>query len=120
VVAVSLTKKLNPTNPMNPVMQATALIHQAAATSDANSVESRRALLNRADVAIAQASNLSGDKVKPDSMTLAVFYEMKGAPERAADELESYLKKTPQAKNSQAIQSEIRRLREKARASKAP
>jgi hypothetical protein len=51
-------------------------------------------------------------------MTLALFYELKGEPERAASELESYLKKNPQLKNAAAIQNEIKRLREKARASK--
>jgi hypothetical protein len=48
-------------------------------------------------------------------MTMALFYELKGEPEKAAAELESYLKKTPQIKNSAAIQNEIKRLREKAK-----
>ncbi len=56
-------------------------------------------MLSRAEVAMAQASNLSENKLKPDSMTLALFYELKGEPERAAAELESYMKKTPQLKN---------------------
>jgi hypothetical protein len=42
----------------------------------------------------------------------------KGEPERAASELESHLKKNPQLKNAVAIQNEIKRLRDKARASK--
>ena len=62
-----------------------------------------------------QAANLSENKLKPDSMTLALFYELKGEPERAAAELESYMKKTPQLKNSEPLQNEIKRLREKAR-----
>jgi hypothetical protein len=48
-------------------------------------------------------------------MTMALFYELKGEPEKAASELESYLKKTPQMKNSAAVQNEIKRLREKAK-----
>jgi regulator of sirC expression with transglutaminase-like and TPR domain len=52
-------------------------------------------------------------------MTMALFYELKGEPEKAASELESYLKKTPQMKNSAAVQNEIKRLREKAK-SKTP
>jgi hypothetical protein len=48
-------------------------------------------------------------------MTMALFYELKGEPEKAATELESYLKKTPQMKNSAAVQNEIKRLREKAK-----
>ena len=41
-------------------------------------------LLSRAEIAMAQASSLSENKLKPDSMTLALFYELKGEPERAA------------------------------------
>lgn len=111
--------RLNPANPTNAVMRATALIHQAANTSDsAPSTEDRAHLLSRAEIAMVQASNLSENKLKPDSLTLALFHELKGEPERAAAELESYMKKTPQLKNSVALQNEIKRLREKAQASK--
>jgi cytochrome c-type biogenesis protein CcmH/NrfG len=111
--------RLNPANPMNAVMRATALIHQAATTDEsAPATEDRNHLLTRAEVAMSQAANLSENKLKPDTMTLALFYELKHEPERAAAELESYLKKNPQLKNSAAIQDEIKRLREKARAGK--
>ena len=111
--------RLNPENPTNAVMRATALIHQAANTSaSAPSTEDRSHLLSRAEVAMNHAANLSENKLKPDSMTLALFYELKGEPERAAVELESYMKKTPQLKNSEPLQNEIKRLREKARAAK--
>jgi len=100
--------RLNPENPLNAVMRATALIHQAA-----GSEAERSTLLSRAEIALNQASTLSENKVKPDAMTMAMFYEMKGEPERAAAELEAYLKKTP-LKNPAPIQSEIKRLREKA------
>jgi tetratricopeptide (TPR) repeat protein len=111
--------RLNPQNPTNAVMRATALIHQAANTSDtAPSTEDRAHLLSRAQVAMSQAATLSENKLKPDSLTVALFYELKGDPERAAAELESYLKKSPQLKNAEAIQNEIRRLREKAKSSK--
>jgi len=102
--------RLNPANPMNSVMRATALIHQAAGTE-----EDRNHLLSRAEIAMSQASNLSENKLKPDTMTMALFYELKGEPERAAAELEAYIKKNPQLKNSAALQSEIKRLRDKAR-----
>jgi len=103
--------RLNPENPVNAVMRATALIHQAA-----GSEEDRSHLLSRAEIALSQAANLSENKLKPDTMTMALFYELKGDPERAAAELESYMKKNPQLKNSEALQSEIKRLRDKARA----
>jgi tetratricopeptide (TPR) repeat protein len=108
--------RLNPENPMNAMMRATALIHQAAVTDEsAPATENRSYLLGRAEVAMAQAANLSDSKLKPDTMTMALFYELKGDPERAAAELETYMKKTPQLKNSTALQNEIKRLREKAR-----
>ena len=108
--------RLNPANAMNAVMKATALIHQAAITAEsAPATESRSYLLGRAEVAISQAANLSENKLRPDTMTMALFYELKGDPEKAATELETYLKKNPQIKNSLAIQNEITRLREKAK-----
>ena len=110
--------RLNPANPMNAVMRATALIHHAAVVDDsAPATEGRSYLLGRAEVAMAQAADLSENKLKPDTMTLALFYELKGQPERAAAELESHVRKNPQLKNSAAIQNEIKRLREKARKS---
>ena len=115
-VAVAIfaeASRLNPANPMNAMMRATALIHQAA-----NATDDREYLVTRAEEAISQAAELSQNKLKPDSMTMALFYELKSEPEKAAAELEAYLKKSPQLKNSGAIQNEIKRLREKANASK--
>ncbi|HEV8431359.1 MAG TPA: tetratricopeptide repeat protein [Pyrinomonadaceae bacterium] len=109
--------RLNPSNPMNAVMRATALIHQAANTDEsAPSTEDRTYLLSRAEIAMADAARLSENKLKPDTMTIALFYELKGDPERAAAGLESYLRKNPQLKNSAAVQAEIKRLRDKAKA----
>jgi tetratricopeptide (TPR) repeat protein len=108
--------RLNPANAMNAVMKATALIHQAAvAPESAPATENRSYLLSRAEVALAQAADLSENKLRPDTMTMALFYDLKGEPDKAATELESYLKKSPQMKNSAAIQDEIKRLREKAK-----
>lgn len=119
VAVFAEASRLNPSNPMNPVMRATALIHQAAMIDESSpSTEDRNHLLSRAELAIAQAANLSENKFKPDTMTLALFYELKGDPDRAAAELEAYLRKTPQVKDSAAIQNEIKRLRDKARATK--
>jgi hypothetical protein len=49
---------------------------------------------------------------------MALFYELRSEPEKAAAELEAYLKKNPQLKNPAPIQNEIKRLREKANTSK--
>ncbi|HJT66233.1 MAG TPA: tetratricopeptide repeat protein, partial [Pyrinomonadaceae bacterium] len=106
--------RLNPSNPVNHVMRATALVHQAAASTD-----DRVYLLSRAEAAMAQAATASDNKARPDSMTLALFYELRDQPERAAAELESYVQKNPQLKNSAAIQGEIKRLRDKGQAKKS-
>jgi tetratricopeptide (TPR) repeat protein len=108
--------RLNPNNPMNALMRGTALIHQASTLSEAEAVD-RAYLLERAELALSQAARLSGDKLKVDSLTLASFYDMKGEPGRAADELESYLSKSD-AKNADPIRNQIKRLRLKAREAK--
>ena len=107
--------RLNPSNAMNPLMRGIALIHQAATVDESNTAE-RLPLLGQADRALAQALNLSDNKMKPDAPTLALFYEMKGEPERAASELEAYLKKAPDARNAEALKTEIKRLRDKKQA----
>lgn len=105
--------RLNPSNPNNQVMRATALIHQAAGAADDRSL-----LLGRAERAISHAASLSENKSRPDSLTLALFYELKGEPAKAAEELESYVQKNPQLKNSEPLKNEIKRLREKSGAAK--
>jgi tetratricopeptide (TPR) repeat protein len=102
--------RLNPTNPVNFLLRASGLIYQTA-TIEAAEANQRRDLLKQADLALAKAAELSDKKAKIDSMTLAMFYELKGEPSRAADELEGYLKTNPGARNAEVIQKEIARLR---------
>lgn len=107
--------RLNPSNPMNPLMRAIALIHQASTiepTQSAAARADRDFLLSRAEVALTQASDLSEKKLTADHLSLAMLYEMKGERARAADELEQYLRKNPNAKNADAIRAAIKRLRE--------
>ena len=108
--------RLNPTNPLNPLMKASALIYQASYIQGSSQ---RKVLLAEAELALNRTSELSDKKVKADAMTLAMFYEMKDEPARAADELENYLRKNPTAQNFEAVKTEITRLRSKA-ASKSP
>lgn len=103
--------RLNPNNHMNALMRGTALIHQAASVSEAEPL-ARQSLLDSAALALAQASKLGGEKAKADSLTLATFYEMRGEPNRAADELELLLRRVD-PKNAEAIKQEIKRLRTK-------
>lgn len=124
-VAVAIfaeASRLNPANPMNVLMHATALIYQASTTEAATpeKLEERNHLLQKAELALAQAYELSGKKTKADSMTLAMFYELKGESARAADELENYLQKKPESKNAEAIRQEITRLRLKANRKTTP
>lgn len=111
--------RLNPSNPLNPLMRASALIYQASfvATDD---LAQRNGLLSQAELALSQASSLSDKKMKADAVTLAMFYEMRGDPTRAADELEAYLKEHPATKNQEALKGEIARLRSKSTNKSAP
>lgn len=111
--------RLNPTNPVNVLMRATAQIHQASVVDPATQADERKTLLAKAERALTEAYNLSGQKLTADRLTLALFYELKDEPARAADELEEYLRKSPKA-NTEAIQGEIKRLRTKAGATPAP
>ncbi len=109
--------RLNPQNPLNPLMKASALIYQASYVQRSSQ---RKDLLAEAELALNRTSELSDKKVKADAITLAMFYEMKDEPARAADELESYLRKNPTAQNSEAVKTEITRLRSKAASKPAP
>jgi tetratricopeptide (TPR) repeat protein len=107
--------RLNPSNPMNPLMRAIALIHQASTiepTQSATARSDREFLLGRAEVALTQAAELSGKKLTADHLSLAMFYEMKGERARAADELEQYLRKNPNLKNADTIRAAIKKLRD--------
>jgi tetratricopeptide (TPR) repeat protein len=106
--------RLNPVNPINAVMRATALIHQAYAivsSSSATADSDKQYFLGRAEISLTQAANLSDKKAKPDHLTLAMFYEMKGDYTRAAKELESQLQANPNAKNADGLKAIIKRLR---------
>jgi tetratricopeptide (TPR) repeat protein len=114
VAVFAEASRLNPTNPLNALMRGIALIHQASTIdptkSDATAAD-RKFMLNRAELALAQASELSSKKLTADHLSLAMFYEMKNERMHAADELEQYLQKTPDAKNTETIRETIRKLR---------
>ncbi|HET6892766.1 MAG TPA: tetratricopeptide repeat protein [Pyrinomonadaceae bacterium] len=123
VAVFSEAARLNPVNPMNAVMRATALIHQAysiAPSSSATADSDRQYILNRAEVSLTQALNLSDKKAKPDHLTLAMFYEMKGDNSRAAKALEDYLQQNPNAKNAESLKAIITRLRSTPEKSSSP
>jgi Flp pilus assembly protein TadD len=114
VAVFAEASRLNPTNPLNALMRAIALIHHASTINQDASKEAaadRAFLLERAELALTQASNLSDKKLSADHLTLAMFYEMKNERARAAEELEQYLRKAPEARNADSIREAIRRLR---------
>ena len=114
VAVFSEAARLNPVNAFNPLMRATALIHQAYAIAPSSSdtaASDRQYILSRAEISLTQASNLSDKKSKADHLTLAMFHEMKGDQARAAKELEDYLQKNPNLKNADNLRTIIKRLR---------
>lgn len=114
VAVFAEASRLNPTNPLNALMRATALIYYAS-TIDISASEKAAAdrayLLDRAEIALTQVADLSGRKLAADHLTMAKFYEMKNERTRAADELEQYLRKAPDARNADSIREAIRLLR---------
>src|SRR5207237_122153 len=113
VAVFAEASRLNPTSALNSLMRGIALIHQASTIdpSQSKATADREFILKRAEVALAEASELSGKKLTADYLSLAMLYEMKGERARAAAELEQYLQKNPAAQNADAIREEIRKLR---------
>jgi cytochrome c-type biogenesis protein CcmH/NrfG len=99
-VAVAIfaeASRLNPTNPMNAVMRATALIYQASNIDPAKPehLPLRSNLLTKAQLALSQADELSGKKVQADSLTLAMFYDLEGEPARGPMNWKTICRKSP-------------------------
>jgi tetratricopeptide (TPR) repeat protein len=111
VAVFSEASRLNSMNPVNALMKATALIHQAYSINSATETSDREHILNRAAVALTEASSLSDKRLKPDHLTLAMLYEMKDERGRAATELESYLSENPNARNAEDLRQSIKKLR---------
>ena len=114
--------RLSPRNPLNPLMRATALIYQASTvdTSTSSGADQLRRLLSKAEEALSQTNDLSGGKMKPDHLTLSMFFSLKGEFGRAAAELEEYLRKSPDSTNAAAIRAEVKRLRDEDVKKKTP
>lgn len=103
---------LNPLEPQYSYMQGLALIDQAA-TIEPNTqqaIDTRNFFLAEAEKVLLRAYEVSDKKLAVVHLQLARLYEKKGDRNRAAGELEQYLK-SPEAKNSAAIREAIRKLR---------
>ena len=106
--------RLNPTNPQILLLRAMALLDQHAAIANGNSSEAaaeRERMLAGAEAELARARELSGGKLAGLHLQNARVFEKRGQPKLAADELELYLKMSPDAQNAAALRDAIRQLR---------
>jgi hypothetical protein len=114
---------LNPNEPQYPLAQGAALIEQGAAIDPARSksaADERAYAFTEAEKALLRANQLSLRKLADVHLQLARLHEKRGEPARAADELEQYLRKAPNAKNAEAIRQGVKKLRAQAAAGKKP
>jgi Tfp pilus assembly protein PilF len=97
-----------------------AKVFEAAARVDPTNAEARLmlgaslievGLLNEAEQEIKRADQISAHKLTMVHLHLARVYEKRGDRPRAADELETYLRKNPGADNAPALRDAIKRLR---------
>lgn len=105
--------RLNPTNPINILLKAKALINQAYTINPAESEKAaadRAYVIERAESSLRQLSQLGDTKLTADHFSLAMLYEMKGERGRAANELEEQLRENPGLQNESQIRDAIRKL----------
>jgi hypothetical protein len=102
--------RLSPSDPQYPLLAGTALIEQAMLIDPAKTGE-RDYAFNEAEKSLARAYQLSNRKLAAVHLQLARLHEKRGDRARAADELEQYLRQTPDPKNAPAIREAIKTLR---------
>jgi len=101
--------RLNPSDPNTLLLRATALIDHAA-TLDPSKPEREQAL-SEAQKDLNKAFEVSGKKLSATHLQLARVHEKRGDRAKAANELEQYLRETPDAKNADAIREGVKKLR---------
>ncbi|HEY0101816.1 MAG TPA: tetratricopeptide repeat protein, partial [Pyrinomonadaceae bacterium] len=111
--------RLSPSDPQYHLLQATALIEQAASIEPAKADE-RDYAFAEAEKSLARADQLSARKLAAVHLQRARLYEKRGDRARAADELERYLRQSPELKNAAAIRQAIKTLRTSASDKKTP
>jgi len=106
--------RLNPGEPQYLLAQGTALIEQASTIDPAHSkaaADQRSYALTEAETVLARAHQVSGKKLAAVHLQLARLYEKRGDRARAADELEQYLRQSPDDKKATEIRDAIKKLR---------
>jgi tetratricopeptide (TPR) repeat protein len=111
--------RLSPNDAQYLLLQATALIEQSALV-DPGKADERNYALSEAEKALARADGLSERKLAAVHLQRARLYERRGDRARAADELERYLRQSPDLKNAAAIREAIKTLRAPASDKKTP
>ncbi|MFN2599365.1 MAG: tetratricopeptide repeat protein, partial [Pyrinomonadaceae bacterium] len=113
---------LNPQEPQYLVSEAASLIDQAATLDPTlpKNAEERTFAYGEAEKALARADEISNRRLADVHLQRARLYEKRGDRARAADELEQYLRKAPNAKNAEAIRQAIKQLRAPAADAKKP
>ncbi|HKY29677.1 MAG TPA: tetratricopeptide repeat protein [Pyrinomonadaceae bacterium] len=107
-------ERLSPNDPQYPLSRGTAFIEQASMidpSKSAAAADERNYALAEAEKALKQAQQVGSRKLPEVHLQLARVYEKKGEQARAADELEQYLRKNPNASNAAAIREAIKILR---------
>ena len=87
---------------------------------DPAKTEERNYALTEAEKSLARAYQLSERKLAAVHLQLARLHERRGDRARAADELEQYLRQSPDLKNAPAIREAIKTLRTPASDKKTP
>ena len=105
--------RLNPNNPTNPYLNGVAHVEYASSIdpSQPQGPRDRDKALEDAERFLLGAADLSGHKLANVHLQLARIYEKRGDRARAADQLEEFLKKSPDASNAAAIRDAIKKLR---------
>jgi tetratricopeptide (TPR) repeat protein len=109
--------RLNPNEPQYLLLEAASLIDQGMTIDPAQSkakADERAFAFDEAGKTLDRAEQLSNHKLPEVHLQRARLYEKKGDRTRAADELELYLRKSPNAKNADALRQAIKTLREPA------
>jgi len=106
--------RLSPTDPMPLLQRGIALVNYAAvidAAASKKAADERRAVLDDAEKVLNESYRVSGRKLADAHLQLARVHEKRGDRSRAADELELYLRQSPNAPNAPAIRETVKTLR---------
>lgn len=105
---------LNRNEPLHHLMRGAALVREAASAEYASPQKraERDRLLQQADVSLGRAFELSGNRLSEVYLYRAMSYEITGAREEAAAELEKYLAtKNPDGAEAERVREAIKKLR---------